>query len=361
MKKVILILAVAMCSLLSYSQTNLMVWNNGRMQYAQPIVNVDSLTFPDNVLASDTLQFILPRSKEVYIYDTVVIHDTLRIVKTDTVEKVVYVNYCYAEGALEGVFTVGDGKQVHFAKGNLQYSQSANKWVFARHQYDMLGTDNVTGGTVKTSTSSGNSITGTDISDRIDLFSWSTTNTATSWGVTTSTNTGDYSDAFVDWGVNLGDGITWRTLTNEEWKYLFETRTNADSLYGVARINLTSDGSQYVNGLVILPDEWACPSGVTFKRGVTTSGSSVPQAYAVQQTFTVSQWRQLEQAGAVFLPTGGSRLGTNVMYVQFAGYYWSSTKNDEGDIYGILFTSKSVTQFSQLYYTSQAVRLVQDL
>ena len=94
MKKVITLLAVVVCSLLSYGQTNQMVWNNGRMQYAQPIVNVDSLTFPNRVSESDTLQFILPRSKEVYIYDTVVIHDTLRIVKTDTVEKVVYVNYC---------------------------------------------------------------------------------------------------------------------------------------------------------------------------------------------------------------------------------------------------------------------------
>lgn len=70
----------------------------------------------------------------------------------------------------------------------------------------------------------------------------------------------DYS-TFVDWGTNrIGNYApnAWRTLTSNEWGYLLNNRPNASSLKGVAQVN-------GVNGLILLPDSWTRPSGVTFK------------------------------------------------------------------------------------------------
>lgn len=64
MKKIFFLLAGIACSLLSYAQTNLVVWNNGRVQFAQPITSIDSLTFTGTIAESDTLHLILPRSTQ---------------------------------------------------------------------------------------------------------------------------------------------------------------------------------------------------------------------------------------------------------------------------------------------------------
>ena len=335
MKKVITLLAVVVCSLLSYSQTNQMVWNNGRMQYAQPIVNVDSLTFPNRVSESDTLHFILPRSIVRTVYETITIekHDTFYL-KPDAITITTV-----------SAFSVDAGKQVCFSKGNLQYTQSTKKWEFANEQYEILGEANVNNGA---------------LADKIDLFGWSADNTTAQWGISTSADNADYSGDFVDWGKNIGDGNTWRTLTQEEWTYLLKTRTGASSKYGVARINLNADGSQYTNGIIVLPDSWTCPSGITFKSGVADSYGE--QYYADYQTFTLSQWEQLEQAGAVFLPAAGYRGGSSVYDVQLDGYYWSSTAYDTGSAFNVGFSSSRLHPQGGDYRSyGQAVRLVKDL
>ena len=159
-----------------------------------------------------------------------------------------------------GTFSVSADKQVTFSKGNLQYTQSTNTWSFASAQWEMIGTDNVIGGSV-ISEEYGEAKEGTALADKVDLFGWSTS--STNFGVSTSTDNNDYSGSFVDWGTNkIGSDApnTWRTLTYDEWKYLLNTRTNASSLKGVAQVN-------GVNGLIFLPDNWTCPAGVTFKSG----------------------------------------------------------------------------------------------
>ena len=209
-----------------------------------------------------------------------------------------------------GVFSVSADKQVTFSKGNLQYTQSTNTWSFAEHQWDYIGTDNVTGGSVSSDPTYGDSKEGTALADMVDLFGWSTA--ATNFGVSTSTYGSDYSGSFVDWGTNkIGNDApnTWRTLTDDEWSYLLNTRTNANSLVGVAQVN-------GVNGLVFLPDTWACPAGVTFKSGFNGYGI---EYFAVHQTFTAEEWAKLEVAGAVFLPAAGRSSGTTVRYVQGLG------------------------------------------
>ena len=252
-----------------------------------------------------------------------------------------------------GVFSVSFDKQVTFSKGNLQYTQSTNTWSFAENQYDYIGTDNVTGGSVSTDVTWGNSKSGTALADKIDLFGWSTS--ATHFGVSTSEDRYDYSGSLVDWGRNkIGNDAPkrWRTLSVDEWKYLRYHRTNADDLVGVAQVN-------GVNGLVLLPDNWTCPASVTFKSGFYSNDGV--DYYAACQTFTAEQWSKLESAGAVFLPAAGYRYGSNVSYVQSDGRYWSATGYGSDDAEGLYFDSNWVQMGSLDRSDGYSVRLVKDL
>ena len=255
-------------------------------------------------------------------------------------------------------FTVAEGKQVTFSGGNLQYTQSTQTWAFAEHQYDMLGTDNVDGGGKVYDATYGYDKTGSALADKIDLFGWSGSTGSAKWGISTSTDNSDYSGDFVDWGTNMDDGNTWYTLTADEWDYLLDERSDANQLVGVARIQLGE--KIYANGLVLLPDNWTCPAGVTFKSGFSNTHSV--QAYADYQTFTLADWQQLEAAGAVFLPASGFREGSFVGYVQSSGYYWSATPDGSDKAYYMYFISDSY--FSYNYSRNRnyglAVRLVKD-
>ncbi len=255
-------------------------------------------------------------------------------------------------------FTVADGKQITFSGGNLQYTRSTQTWAFAEHQYDMLGTDNVDGGGKVYDATYGYDKTGSALADKIDLFGWSGSTGSAKWGISTSTDNSDYSGDFVDWGTNIGDGSTWYTLTADEWDYLLDERSDANQLVGVARIQLGE--KIYANGLVLLPDDWTCPAGVTFKSGFSNTHSV--QAYADYQTFTLADWQQLEAAGAVFLPASGFREGSFVGYVQSSGYYWSATPDGSDKAYYMFFISDSYVSYnySRNRYSGLAVRLVKD-
>lgn len=251
-----------------------------------------------------------------------------------------------------GTFSVSSDKQVTFSQGNLQYTQSTNTWAFAENQWEYIGTDNVTGDSV-TSDEYGDYKNGTALADKIDLFDWSTS--ATNFGVSTSTSSSDYSGSFVDWGTNkIGNDApnTWRTLTYDEWDYVVFNRPNADNLIGVAQVN-------GVNGLILLPDSWTCPSGVSFKQGFHSSYGV--DYYAAYQTFTAAEWSKLEAAGAVFLPAAGYRSGSRVVNVQYYGFYWSATEFDSIDAYYLFFYSDGAGMERIGRYYGRSVRLVKDL
>ena len=237
-----------------------------------------------------------------------------------------------------GVFSVSADKQVTFSKGNLQYHPANDEWRFAENQTDYIG--------------DANSKCSSTYNDWLDLFGWSTS--ANNFGVSTSTNVGDYYDSFVDWGTNkIGNDApnTWRTLTDDEWSYLRYNRTNADDLVGVAQVN-------GVNGLILLPDNWTCPAGVTFKSGFHSEWGG---EYIAYQTFTAAQWSKLEAAGAVFLPAAGYRGGSFVGYVQDYGYYWSATEYNRflAPYLGFLSDGASMSYYDR--YNGSSVRLVKDL
>lgn len=201
-------------------------------------------------------------------------------------------------------FSVSSTKKVVFSPGNLQYDRMSRTWSFAENQYDALGANN---------------IKGSAFADKIDLFGWSGSNSAVLYGVNLSDNALDYAGEFVDWGNNqIGKDApnTWRTISFEEYDYLIHKRPNAAQLKGVAEVN-------GVNGLILLPDEWECPAGVSFKSGFASSGSE--EYFAKYQSFTASEWQKMERAGAAFLPAAGYRNGTGVLESVSRGFYWTST------------------------------------
>ena len=233
------------------------------------------------------------------------------------------------EGALSGEFSVSADTKVYFSKGNLQYQASTKTWRFAEHQYDIIGEDNK------------------NISDTydgwIDLFGWGTGSNPT----LTSSNSADYG-TFTDWEVNKisNGGNTanqWRTLTTDEWVYLYSGRTNAANLRSQATVN-------NVHGCIFLPDNWSLPSGVSFTADANNWTSN---------TYFASDWVKLEQAGAVFLPAAGYRDGTFVYDVGSGGSYWSSTPDDTSYAYGLDFYSGNIyPQSSSSRVCGQSVRLV---
>ena len=239
------------------------------------------------------------------------------------------------------VFSISDSKQVTFSPGNLQYHPANKKWRFAENQTDYIG--------------AANSNCSSTYNGWLDLFGWSGNTGSAKFGVSTSTDYNDYTGSFVDWGTNkIGADApnTWRTLTRKEWEYLLKTRPNASSLKGVAKVN-------GVNGLILLPDNWTCPSGVTFKSGFHSSDGV--EYYAAYQTFTAEQWSKLESADAVFLPAAGRRTGSRVDNVQYYGVYWSATKDGSWGADNLGFHSDEAYVDYTYGDLGLSVRLVKDL
>ena len=231
------------------------------------------------------------------------------------------------DGWLPGLFSVSATKQVHFSQGNLQYQASTNTWRFAEHQYDYVGTQTPDrfhgyyGGNVSGSDNSNISST---YSGWIDLFGWGTGDNPT----LTSSDYADFS-TFVDWGSNpISNGGNaahlWRTLTNAEWYYLLEGRPNASSKFATGNIN-------GVGGLIILPDNWTQPSECAFTSGFAPDWTL--------NSYTLAQWEQMEDAGAVFLPAAGERSGEYVVYAGRFGIYWPSDPTDESRAFRMGFSS----------------------
>lgn len=198
---------------------------------------------------------------------------------------------------IHGVFSVAADNKVMFSKGNLQYQASTNIWRFAEHQWDMIGDAN------KNISSS--------YSGWIDWFGWGTGNNPTK----SSTSSSDYGK-FTDWGKNTisnGDGKSWRTLTRDEWVYVFDTRKTSSGIrYAMATVN-------GVSGVILLPDNWSSSN-------YSLSNTNKTDASFSSNRISQSDWtNKFEANGAVFLPAAGYRYGTSVDYVGSGGFYWSAS------------------------------------
>lgn len=235
-------------------------------------------------------------------------------------------------------FSVGESKKVQFAHGNLQYQASTQTWRFAENQYDTIG--------------GANSNISDSYSGWIDLFGWGTGNNP----INTSWAPEDYP-TFNDWGDNIGGG--WRTLTKDEWIYLFCERTDAAHLFGMGSVN-------GVNGTIVLPDDWAGDKFTDTDNGLVYNEDGYYNNNAGGRfsfnTYTAEQWRTMEEAGAVFLPAPGCRAGTEVINVNLAGYYWSSTpSNIGGEAFYLYISNYGLhSHYSNGRHNAISVRLVRD-
>ena len=280
------------------------------------------------------------------------------------------------EGALNGKFSVSATKKVYFSKGNLQYQASTGKWRFAEKQWHFVGGSS-TGVVYENDEKCSNKLISNTYTGWIDLFGWGTGNNPT----LATEDDGDYS-TFTDWGINkISNGgnadSLWRTLTAEEWTYLIRERPNADSLFTYATIN-SKVGTEDVSvvGLILLPDNWVTPAGVTVNRllaegnAVTWKTSSSSEYYEIGaskpfliNSYSDSQWQSLEEAGAVFMPWTSYRSAAQMWEADIAGAYWYPTPRQgyPEDAYVLQFRQDELRpeQSSRLHY-GHAVRLVQE-
>ena len=299
-------------------------------------------------------------------------------------------------------FSVAANKRVLFSPGNLQWSATngggsttthavagggtaAGTWRFAVNQWDYVG--NATDGNVygvggNSATKCNNKNISSSYKGWIDLFGWGTSgwnSGATAYqpystiqsnsnyypgGAYTNNLTGTY--AYADWGVynaiyNPKTGTTdpagtWRTLTGDEWIYLFTSRyiivnCNTEKLYGLANVN-------GVNGVVILPDNWnpaSCPTFV-YDCGIFNNN--------IFNESTTPKWSQMEAHGCVFLPAAGYRYGTSeVAKTADHCLYWTSSCYDESHSRSVHFDNNGNCNpwNTERRYGGRSVRLVKEV
>lgn len=253
--------------------------------------------------------------------------------------------FCAYGHAQNIAFSVSKDTKVIFSKGNVQYHPKKNLWRFSPNQYDMIGEKNA-----KVSSS---------YNGWMDLFGWGT-------GAQPCLATNNYKDyrEFVDWGVKFSnEGMNWRTLTCEEWKYLFLKRENANKLLGIGIV-------AGVVGVFILPDD-ANLSNKEFDF-ISLADQDVDSKWEsycfsnepILNMYTEKQWDLLQSKGVVFLPYAGRRNTKILEQICEVGYYWTS-EEDYTTPFGCYAISLSTTilELNQPIYRqfACAVRLVSDI
>ena len=188
----------------------------------------------------------------------------------------------------------------------------------------------------------------------IDLFGWGTSGYNHGaicfhpWS--TSLNDSDYyvyggfiynlfdQTGQADWGYNaINNGgnqeNNWRTMTSAEWNYILEIRTTLSGIrFAKAQVN-------NVNGVLLLPDTW---NTATFNLSNTNANGAPFCSNVINE----SQWIALENAGVVFLATGGTRVGTSIIDAGSRGYYWLATFDPMYDALYVIFSNSSPSLYT---------------
>ena len=248
-------------------------------------------------------------------------------------------------GSKGGLFTINaNGDQVWFSQGNLQYQASTETWRFAENQWDCVG--GARWGTVyENGVKCDNGLMSPTYDGWIDLFGWGT-------GDNPTVDESNYS-SFVDWGVNAisnGGNVvnTWRTLSSNEWLYIYGRRSEAYAKRGFGKV----DGWY---GFILLPDDWTMPEDGTFSADMSWSANN----------YTTAEWLEMEANGAIFIPAAGWAAGNIVGYrwgnAESLCNYWTSTPHNSYPqyAYSLFVPQGSVVMWLFRNYRF-AVRLVQD-
>ena len=269
------------------------------------------------------------------------------------------------EGALPGVFTVDNaGKKVYFSQANLMFSNGT--WSFHENQYDCCFSSN---GNVDGSYTS----TGT-----FDYFAWGTSgynHGASCYQPWSNVNTywcyyvyGNYiynlfdETGKADWGYNAisnggnTENYGWRTLTGEEWNYVFTGRTGPtiNSVDNVRFIHATVNGRK---GIILFPDFYTHPSELADHQPVGSGANT---------TYSATEFALMHADGAVFLPKVGSihaqQAGNSVISgFNNNGHYWSSSSSGESYAKEWLFNGWSAYSTDLQREYRCCVRLVYDV
>lgn len=280
-------------------------------------------------------------------------------------------------GAIDGLFTINaNGDKVYFSQGNLQYQASTNTWRFAENQYDMVGGYDYNAGwgygnVYEYGTLCDNSLISQTYSGWIDLFGWGTSgynHGAICYQPWSSSPGVDYYYAYgdntmnlneqtgkADWGYNtITNGgnkeNSWRTLSKEEWDYIFNIRNTTTGIRFV-KAYVSS-----VPGILLLPDDW---DSAIFSLNNINDGSS---GFGSNGISDLNIWKnEIEANGAVFLPASGFRADTAVVYPKTGGWYAMTTYKSIDLVYCINFddTYLKVDDHIMRSY-GQSVRLVQN-
>ncbi len=265
-------------------------------------------------------------------------------------------------GAINGIFSVAEGRQVVFSKGNLQYNAAQGThacadgttqqgtWRFAEEQYDARLSENSN----RSETYNG----------WIDLFLYGASGyngmspyrkVQLTYNDPMYQQIGALQGSFYDFGLynaisNGGNqpGM-WRMFTSPEWQYIIRDRLNAYRLRAHANIN----GN---NGLILLPDN--CDTIAL--RKITAFNPSDN----VMNNYSLDVWHQIEALGAIFLPAAGAySYDAAVSYIDAGGkgIYMVAWNTPQSNTIGVGFNSENI--WSEVGSPSPyiSVRLVQDV
>ena len=219
-------------------------------------------------------------------------------------------------GAINGnaLFSIAEdanGKKTYayFSKSNLQYKVEGSVFRFADEQYDFHNTK------PSEQQSSRNNWS--------DLFAYGTSGayySVENWSGNL-TPFGDHSNYQLpaqnisgtdyDWGIyndiQVGEEIakkgTWRTMTIEEFKYLVDHHTEG-------YVMLQDIAGLHHFGMVILPDDWNWPEGVSYTMG--TSSAWTTSYNPNVPVITAENWVKMENNGAVYFPCDNISSAPNV-------------------------------------------------
>ena len=290
----------------------------------------------------------------------------------------------HPEGAINGLFTINaNGDQVYFSQGNLQYKATTNIWRFATNQWDYVGQSNKNVSSTYDNwidlfgwATSGYHNVYDNFNVRYQPFSYSNTTINTecnTYGYGPSTNMYDLNltgmSAEYDWGVHnaISNGGNqaglWRTLTSDEWNYIFNTRS-ASTIGNTSNARFAKATVNGVSGIILFPDNFSSvPIYMPTPLQINNESASFNA-----NSYSVEAWEVMENLGCVFLPVAGNRYRyyTTVNYVGYiteynnnGGCYWSTTYYDSGQANYVYFSNSSLNlQDKNSRYLGFSVRLV---
>ena len=243
----------------------------------------------------------------------------------------------------DSVFSVAEDRQVRFSPGNLEYRKwrpSEETWCFTLPQYTRCSYFAVYPNY------------DAPYGQEVMHFGWGTSGHDEVYPYLTSGNDADYGDPLPagsdfprewDWGVNSiynGAGYTWRTLTMDEWEYLFGRKDAQDNpLFASAKVNNSI-------GIILFPDNFVYPDFEDPNSVIKACGVCLP----TDNVLTTSTWENLELQGCVFLPACGERTS---LQNSNGNYYMDCNGNDGSTWICFYWSSSTDENGNPLYWTYQ--------